>query len=48
MINIPNERLKEIVNILNYSRQLLVNKEPNEIIDDLEDIIQYLDNLVVD
>jgi len=51
-INISNEKLIEIVSVLNYSRSLLndkeSDKEPNEIIDSLNDVIYYLDNLIID
>ncbi len=47
-MNISNEKLIEIVDTLNYSRSLLADKEPNEIIDDLDDVIRYLDGLIID
>ncbi len=47
-MDIANEKLIEIVDTLNYSRSLLADKEPNEIIDDLDDVIRYLDNLIVE
>lgn len=47
MIEIDNEKLIDIVNTMNYARSLLVDKEPNEIIDDMDDAITFLDNLVI-
>lgn len=47
MIDISNEQLIFIVSTLNYSRSLLADKEPNEIIDDLNEVITFLDNLVI-
>ena len=46
MINIPIEELKSIVSTLNYVKDLLRNKEPNEIIDNLEDAIIYFDDII--
>lgn len=47
MVQIPNEKLINIVGTLNYARSLLADKEPNEIIDDLDEVITFLDNFVV-
>ena len=47
MIEIPNEKLIDIVDTLNYARSLLADKEPNEIIDNLNDVVSFLDNLVI-
>lgn len=47
MIEIPNEKLIDIVDTLNYTRSLLTDKEPNEIIDNLDDVVAFLDNLVI-
>lgn len=40
--------MKEIVSTLNYAKSLLADKEPNEIIDNLEDVIIYLDGLILE
>ena len=35
-----------MVSTLNYAKDLLKDKEPNEIIDNLEDVIIYLDDVI--
>lgn len=47
MIEISNEKLIDIVDTLNHARSLLEDKEPNEIIDNLNDVISFLDNLII-
>lgn len=48
MSKIPIEKLKFIISTLNYAKDLLRDKEPNEIIDNLEDVIIYLDNVILE
>lgn len=48
MVNVPIATIKEIVGTLNYAKCLLTDKEPNEIIDNLEDVIMYFDGLIIE